>query len=69
MIYLLKILGFILVSFLAYRAYLLYCLYTEYLNYKKQGVPFNDKLGFSFFRDAKAIVAGLDRKKTDLPWA
>jgi hypothetical protein len=69
MMLLVKILGIILVSYLAYRAYCLYCLYTEYLSYKKQGVPFNDKQGFSFFRDAKAIVAGLNKNPTDCPWA
>ena len=65
----LKILAAVLVSYLAYRVYCLYYLYTEYLRYKKQGVPFNDRYGFSFFRDAKAIVAGLNKIPTDCPWA
>ena len=57
------------VSYLAYRVYRLYYLYTEYLRYKKQGVPFNDREGFSFFRDAKALTYGLNKIPTDMPWA
>jgi len=57
------------VSYLAYRVYRLYYLYTEYLRYKKQGVPFNDREGFSFFRDAKALTYGLNKIPTDFPWA
>jgi len=64
-----KIFAAVVVSYLAYRVYYLYYLYTEYLRYKKQGVPFNDRQGFSFFRDAKAITTGLNKTPTDMPWA
>jgi hypothetical protein len=56
------------VSYLAYRAYGMYHLYTEYLRYKKQGVPFSDMNGFSFFRDAKAITLGMRKDPLGMPW-
>ena len=56
------------VSYLAYRAYGMYKLYGEYLRYKKQGVPFNDKHGFSFFRDAKALTLGMHKDPYGMPW-
>ena len=56
------------VSYLAYRAFGMYHLYTEYLRYKKQGVPFSDKNGFSFFRDAKAITLGMRKDPLGMPW-
>jgi hypothetical protein len=58
----------LLVSYLAYRVYLLIHLYTEYLRYKKQGVPFADKNGFSFVRDANAIRLESLKHPTAMPW-
>lgn len=32
------------------------------------GVPFSDKNGFSFFRDAKAITLGMRKDPLGMPW-
>ena len=58
----------LLLSYLAYRVYLLIHLYTKYLRYKKQGVPFSDKNGFSFIRDAKAIRLESLKNPCGMPW-
>lgn len=41
----------IIIVFVSYYSYRLCKCYLEYLDFKKQGVVFNDKDGFSFFRD------------------
>ncbi len=58
----------LVVTYLAYRVYGLYHLYTEYLRYKKQGVPFSDKNGFSFIRDAKTIRLENLKNPCGVPW-
>lgn len=54
--------------YVANRVYKLYHCYTEYLRYKKQGVPFADQHGFSFFRDTAALTNGCDKDRYSMPW-
>ncbi len=52
---LLKILGAALLFVLLIRAHKMLTVYLQYRSFKKQGVVFNDRHGFSFFRDGKAM--------------
>ena len=64
-----KVLFALLLCFLAYRAYQYHYCYKEYLRFKKEGVVFNDKNGFSFFRDIQQLVAGCNKSPTDFPFS
>ena len=58
----------IILTWIAYYCYRLYSCYLEYLSFKKQGVVFNDKEGFSFFRDILNLKKCTSENPNDCPW-
>ena len=53
---------------IANYCYRLYQCYLEYLRFKKQGVIFNDKDGFSFIRDSRKLRSCAKENPNGCPW-
>lgn len=57
-----------IVAFIVLRFYSILVSYFDYRKYRAQGVPFNDKQGFSVMRDIVTMKKAMDDNPFDYPW-